>query len=226
VPSSSKKSPRKAPTQDRARDTVRVLLEATDQLIRTGGTTAVSIAEIARRAGSAQGSVYQYFPTKSAVLAAWEEREWMRIGQELAAEVHALVEQRTSAEHDATTTEERVAFLKHAVRRLVALTARRVAELARIYGDWSGFPEFLSNRDERKRVFATAENAVAIAFEAAVARGALQVESARRAARVCVHLIVVLASLAGASSEEERAGIFADIDDLVMAHLFKPTLQM
>ena len=52
---------------------IRILLEATDYVVREKGAADASIAAIAEKAGVAQGSVYQYFPTKMAVLAAWEE---------------------------------------------------------------------------------------------------------------------------------------------------------
>ena len=63
----------RTPRQDRARETVEVLLEATAQLLREGAP--FSTNRIARRAGVSIGSLYQYFVNKEAlVLALAEER--------------------------------------------------------------------------------------------------------------------------------------------------------
>ena len=63
-------SPRKSPTQDRARETVAAILEAAVDLFSTRGYARTSTNHIARRAGVSVGSLYQYFPNKDAVLTA------------------------------------------------------------------------------------------------------------------------------------------------------------
>ncbi len=63
-------SPRKSPTQDRARDTVEAILEAAVDLFSSRGYARTSTNHIARRAGVSVGSLYQYFPNKDAVLTA------------------------------------------------------------------------------------------------------------------------------------------------------------
>ena len=63
-------SPRKSPTQDRARETVEAILGAAVDLFSSRGYARTSTNHIARRAGVSVGSLYQYFPNKDAVLTA------------------------------------------------------------------------------------------------------------------------------------------------------------
>ncbi len=65
---------RRTPTQDRARATVDVILEAAAQVFAERGYAAGTSNRIAARAGVSVGSFYQYFPNKDAVLVALVER--------------------------------------------------------------------------------------------------------------------------------------------------------
>lgn len=192
---------------------MRALLDATDLVVRAQGATAVSIAVIAERAGIAQGSVYQYFPTKAAVLAAWEEREWGRISQEIASEVASLVGQEPRPTLDA------------AVRHVTAFATERIARQARVYAE-SGFPDFVSRPDERKKILDTAVEVIAMGLAAARERpgvGArLRVADPKRAAHVCVRLVMTMAPLGGMKglTDDERRRMAQDVVDLVMAFLF------
>jgi AcrR family transcriptional regulator len=67
------RQPRKAPSQTRSEDTVATLLEATGRLVARSGLAAVTTKRVAETAGVSVGSVYQYFPTRDAMVAAWEE---------------------------------------------------------------------------------------------------------------------------------------------------------
>lgn len=62
--------PRKTPQQSRSRDTYCVILQAANELIDRSGMGEFNTNEIAKRAGVSVGSLYQYFPSKEAVLAA------------------------------------------------------------------------------------------------------------------------------------------------------------
>lgn len=62
--------PRKSPKQSRSRVTVDAIVEATAQLLRERGPDGTTTARIAQRAGTSVGSLYQYFPTREALVAA------------------------------------------------------------------------------------------------------------------------------------------------------------
>jgi AcrR family transcriptional regulator len=62
-------SPRKRPRQERSRETVRAILEAAAQLFGERGEAGATTDAIAARAGVSIGSLYQYFPSKDALLA-------------------------------------------------------------------------------------------------------------------------------------------------------------
>jgi AcrR family transcriptional regulator len=68
--------PRRQPLQARARLRVNRILDASVELLAEQGAEALSTGTIARRAGVPIGSVYQYFPSKDAILAALADRKF------------------------------------------------------------------------------------------------------------------------------------------------------
>jgi AcrR family transcriptional regulator len=66
--------PRKEPRQERARVTVDAILSATARLLVKDGYDRASTNRIALAAGVSVGSLYQYFPSKEAFVAALIER--------------------------------------------------------------------------------------------------------------------------------------------------------
>jgi AcrR family transcriptional regulator len=69
---------RKSPRQARARATFDAIVEAAARILAESGPHAVTTNRIAARAGVSVGSLYQYFPNRSAVLRALVERELAR----------------------------------------------------------------------------------------------------------------------------------------------------
>jgi len=59
---------RRKPVQQRALDTIEVILEATAQILQKEGRAALNTNRIAERAGISIGTLYQYFPNKHALL--------------------------------------------------------------------------------------------------------------------------------------------------------------
>jgi len=62
--------PRKSPVQARSAATVDAVLEATIQVLLQIGKERLTTTKVARRAGVSVGTLYQYFPNKSALLKA------------------------------------------------------------------------------------------------------------------------------------------------------------
>lgn len=69
MPRSSRTQPRKAAQQDRSRATVDVILRATAHILVREGYDRASTNRIAAAAGVSIGSLYQYFPSKEALVA-------------------------------------------------------------------------------------------------------------------------------------------------------------
>lgn len=67
--------PRKNPTQSRSRATVEAVLSATAHILESRGVGALNTNAVAERAGVSIGSLYQYFPSKDAILVALIQRE-------------------------------------------------------------------------------------------------------------------------------------------------------
>src|SRR5262245_54061331 len=67
-------SPRKSASQERSRLTVNAILEATARVLMKEGYDRASTNKIAAKAGVSIGSLYQYFPSKEALVAAVSER--------------------------------------------------------------------------------------------------------------------------------------------------------
>jgi AcrR family transcriptional regulator len=67
-------TPRKQPRQQRSQATVEVILDATARVLCTIGYDRASTNRVALAAGVSVGSLYQYFPSKEALVAALVER--------------------------------------------------------------------------------------------------------------------------------------------------------
>ncbi len=78
-------SPRKQALQARSRATVDVILKATARILIAEGYDRASTNKVAARAGVSIGSLYQYFPSKEALVAALLERHLEEMGQVLRA---------------------------------------------------------------------------------------------------------------------------------------------
>ena len=70
MPVKLKTVPRKQPRQERARETVESILEATAHILIQEGYDRASTNKVAKKAGVSVGSLYQYFPSKEALVAA------------------------------------------------------------------------------------------------------------------------------------------------------------
>jgi AcrR family transcriptional regulator len=100
--------PRKAASQERSRATVDALVEATARILVKEGFDKASTNRIADVAGVSVGSLYQYFPSKEALVAAVIERHQQEIMQTVRGELAEVLDQP----------------VEQAVRKLVAVAVK------------------------------------------------------------------------------------------------------
>lgn len=80
----NRSAPRKRPSQERAKATVETILEAAAHVLVSSGYEGTTTKAVAERAGVSIGSLYQYFPSKEALVAMLLERFHQRALQVLA----------------------------------------------------------------------------------------------------------------------------------------------
>ena len=84
APRESVDSPlRKTPSQTRAMRTVDTLFEAATRILASEGEAGFTTNRIAERAGFSIGTLYQYFPSKEAIVVALVRRQRDRVLREL-----------------------------------------------------------------------------------------------------------------------------------------------
>lgn len=106
--------PRKRPSQARSQRTVEAILKAAAQVFSKRGYAATTTNHIAERAGVSIGSLYEYFPSKDALLAALMEAH---IEESDAALARAAAEV-AGDDHDLT------GIVRHLVRTMIELHDR------------------------------------------------------------------------------------------------------
>ena len=98
APRESADSPlRKTPSQTRALRTVDTLFEAATRVLQTEGEAGFTTNRIAERAGFSIGTLYQYFPSKEAIVVALVRRQRERVMREL----DAILERAVTGEENA-----------------------------------------------------------------------------------------------------------------------------
>jgi AcrR family transcriptional regulator len=100
--------PRKVASQERSRATVDALVEATARILVKAGFDKASTNRIAEVAGVSVGSLYQYFPSKEALVAAVIERHQEEITRTVRGELAEVL----------------VQPLEESVRKLVAVAVK------------------------------------------------------------------------------------------------------
>lgn len=125
--------PRKAPRQERARATIEAILEATAHILVERGWARLTTNHVAERAGVSIGSVYQYFPSKDALVAALVDRHVDRITSIVAIEMARAVDQPfAEATTRIVTAIARAQLVEPALNRAILEQVPRVGRLGRI----------------------------------------------------------------------------------------------
>lgn len=88
---------RKAPTQERAQRTIEAIFEATAQIVESEGEAGLTTNKVAHKAGFSIGTLYQYFPSKEAIVLAMSQRERRRVMDEMQAMMTRAVLERRPA---------------------------------------------------------------------------------------------------------------------------------
>ena len=100
VPRESVDNPlRKTPSQTRALRTVDTLFEAATRILASEGEAGFTTNRIAERAGFSIGTLYQYFPSKEAIVVALVRRHRDRVLRELDVMLDRCVRGEYDAEH-------------------------------------------------------------------------------------------------------------------------------
>jgi AcrR family transcriptional regulator len=123
-------NPRKFASQERSRSTVDALLEATARILMKEGYDRASTNRIAEVAGVSIGSLYQYFPSKEALVAAVIDRHTQEISQVTR---DALVKMAASKIEVAAREFVSVAINAHRVNpRLHAVLSEQIPRVGRL----------------------------------------------------------------------------------------------
>jgi AcrR family transcriptional regulator len=91
-PSPARVRPRKTPLQQRSREMLETILEAATRVLIREGYTRTTTNRVAAAAGISVGSLYQYFPSKDALVVALLRRHREAMVQVLASHLEGLSE--------------------------------------------------------------------------------------------------------------------------------------
>ena len=75
---------RRKPTQKRSKERVAIILEAVKELIEEKGITNLKTSEIAKRANTSEGSIYQYFSDKQTII--------LSLAEHFMKQIHVIVD--------------------------------------------------------------------------------------------------------------------------------------
>lgn len=187
------KDPRRQPKQERSVETVRIILDAAQNVISRSGIQGATAAAIAKEAGISIGSLYQYFPTKDAVLAAWEERVWT---SEM-----AVLAQKAFEFSSVTYPIERSIY--EIVKMSVEAVARQIAQ----YGSFTTPDNLVSRVSQRINIVSDAAKTIASVFETAPDRPLIRAKTHEELELMCVIMVKSTVYLAFAAQMQHAADL-------------------
>ena len=134
----SRRPKRRPPIQARARATVADILAATARILEREGYDALTTNAIARVAGVGIGSLYQYFETKDAIVAALQEEHFEAMGRPFLEKMEEL---------ESAPLEEMISGLAALMRSSELLNSRLSKELLAV--PLRGKPEAVLRIEQR-----------------------------------------------------------------------------
>jgi AcrR family transcriptional regulator len=206
MPAPDRLKARKRPRQERSRSTVDVLLRAAAQVFATRGYAATTTNHIAARAGVSIGSLYEYFPSKDALLVALMEAHL--------AEGETILEQ-AGADALARGGDDLEQVVRYFVEGMVTFHERDRA-LHRVLFEEAPFP-----RHVRKRLGDIETRVVSLVEQFLRTHPTVTRRDPALGAAVVVHAVEALThKLVVHESPAVSAGAYVDeMVDLVMAYL-------
>ena len=198
-------TPRKEPKQARARATIEAILAAAAQILVQEGVEAATTNGIAQRAGVSIGSLYQYFPSKEAVIFALVERHVQKMQRQL---------EEVTTEYGAAPLEDIVPIYVKAM-----LAAHRVEpRLHRVFSEQ--LPK-LAGRDALMRWSEEAERVIRGVLHQH--RERLRPSDLEMAAFVLLHAVEAIthASVILRPRYLEREALAEEISELIMRYLLE-----
>ncbi len=195
-------SGRRVPSQERGRRRVALILDAAEEVFAEVGYDAATNTEIAGRARTSIGSLYQFFPNKEAILDAVADRYLERL--------RSLYDEELSAHAAGIPLRE---VLDRVIGFLARLKAENPAFWTIFYG--SGTSEKLASaaEDLRSEVVGRLETI----FEKRAPD--LEAEQRRLYAEIVNDVVRGLFPLATFGGEERRERVVAEIKALLLAYL-------
>lgn len=195
-------SGRRVPSQERGRRRVALILDAAEEVFAEVGYEAATNTEIAGRARTSIGSLYQFFPNKEAILDAVADRYLERL--------RALYDEELSV-HAAGMPLPKV--LDRVIGSLAKLKAENPAFWTIFYG--SGTSEKLASAAEDLRSEIVGRMDAIFAVRAP----GLEEKHRRLYAEIAHDVVRGLFPLATSGEEEKRERVVAEIKALLLAYL-------
>lgn len=197
-------TPRKRPNQARSQATVEAILESAAHILSSEGYEALTTNAIAARAGVSIGSLYQYFPTKEAIIAELVEIHHQRL-LALFGEMFLKV-QTLSPKRAAYELVNAFYQIKRTDPRLARALRDQLPRLSKL--------NLLEGMLDRI--------AIAVGGYLEERRSALRIDDPARAAFYVVHLVDdMVMTVTSKRPNDDPARIVADITEIVTRYLFK-----
>ncbi len=196
-------TPRKRPIQARSKETVEALLEATARVLVKHGYDGLSTNRVAEQAGVSIGSLYQYFPSKEALVAELLEKYSVHF-QTLVIGMLANDEDR-SPRAVAKTIVRAMVELKRTNPKLARVLREQIPRVGRM----NRYEENLARIVEATTAFLTANE------------HALRVRDIRSAAFVVVHAVEAATHQGVIEEDYDPETLIEDVTDMVTRYLLR-----